>query len=366
MRTLVLLLAAAGLAVAAPAAGAAQASPWQVSLNVQSSGETLYAVDALSATDAWAGGETNASQTAFEHWNGTIWKAVKAAPVGSATYAQADGIKVLPGGEVWAVGGAEAGTFSGYQGVAEHSANGKTFTAQGLPAYSWLNAIDGTSSSNLWAGGSDQNLQPMIAHWNGTTWTTTYQLGGSSGGQILSIDAISATNVWAIGNTYTQKATRPLAVHWDGKTWTRVKLPGVGTWAIEGGIGSSSATNVWTAGWTSGDQVACVACAEMVDTLSGGAFKPRTLPAATTHEQLAGVATTGPANVWTVGSLWSANYRSLTNLLEHWNGNTWTRFGAPNVGSDDQMAAITTVPGAGNSFWAVGNSQQGGYILRCC
>jgi hypothetical protein len=329
----------------------------------QTTGVQLYAVDALSATDACAGGETHHGQPTFDHWNGSAWTPVKGAPVPNATDATISAIKVLPAG-VWAVGLWNSNYLQGGSFI-EHSVDGATFTLQRMPAYVDLNAIDGSSATNLWAAGSDsKNFQPVIAHWDGTAWKKSYTLA-VSGGQFLSIAYLASNDIWAIGSTYTGNpgTAHPLAVHWDGAAWKRVSFPGGGPNSVETSVAGTSATNVWTAGWISQDLETCIACHGLVDTLTGGRWQVANPPTAPIHRELNG---TGPANVWAVGSRLSVNYRDSHNLLDHWNGSSWTSFGGPNAGTWDQLDAITAVPGEANSFWAVGMTAAGSAILRCC
>lgn len=361
---LTLVLIAAGLLV--PAAAATTPDPWRaMTFKDQTTGVQLFAVDALSPTDAWAGGQTRHGQPAFDRWNGTSWTHVKGVPVPDTAQAGVESVKVLPAG-VWAVGDTEQSNLLP-GAFLEYSTDGSAFTLRRMPAYAGLNAIDGSSATNLWAVGSNQNLQPVITHWDGTSWTKSYTLA-VSGGQFLSVVEIASNDVWAIGNTYTGNpgAAHPLAAHWDGHAWKRVGLPGAGPNSVENAVAGSSATNVWTAGWVSEDLETCINCHGLVDRLTGGAWAPENPPTAPIHRELYGISTTGPGDVWAVGSRLSANYRDSYNLLDHWNGSAWTSFGGPNVGTVNALNAVTAVPGDANSFWAVGTTARGSSILRCC
>ena len=290
---------------------------------------------------------------------------MKGVPVPNTVDAGVDGIKVLPAG-VWAVGDTEQDDFLPGAYV-EHSTGGSAFTLQRMPAYGGLNAIDGSSATNLWAVGSDHNSQPVITHWDGAGWKKSYTLP-DVGGQFLSVVEIASNDVWAIGNTYTGNpgTAHPLAAHWDGRGWKRVGLPGAGPNSVEDAVAGSSATNVWTAGYVTQDLEICIECHGLVDTLAGGGWAPHNPPTAPIHRQLYGIATTGLTNVWAVGTRSTADYRDSYNLLDHWNGSSWTSFGGPDVGTVSALDAITTVPGLANAFWAVGTTKQGSEILRCC
>lgn len=45
------------------------------------------------------------------------------------------------------------------------------------------------------------------------------------GGRLFSVDARSATDVWAVGMWNTDDAPKPLLMHWNGTSWSRVAAP---------------------------------------------------------------------------------------------------------------------------------------------
>jgi len=365
MKKLLATLSATAV-MAIPAGGAqAAANPWHtMTFKDQTTGVTLTAVDALSATDAWAGGENLDAQPSFDHWNGAGWVPVTGATVPNVDAAYIDGVKVFASA-VWAVGTwtedpASQGSF------VEHSTNGKTFTMQKLAAFA-LYGIDGASATNMFAVGTGTTNAPAtIWHYDGTSWKKSFSVTGARG-EFDSVAVVSASDAWAVGETTTDAgATVPLSAHWNGSKWTKVKLPGAGNAVFAMlGVAASSATNVWSAGFASADSDICSDCNAIADTLTGGAWTPNNPPSYTTVHELDAVATTGPSNVWAVGTRYTAGGDSY-NLLDHWNGSAWTSLGGPNAGTYNDLMGITSVPGQANSFWAVGPTADGSAILRCC
>jgi hypothetical protein len=73
---------------------------------------------------------------------------------------------------------------------------------------------------------------------------------GTGQNQLLGMTAISATDVWAVGD-YTNSLgyEQTLTEHWDGTSWSVVSSPNVGTgYNYLEGVAAVSANNVWAVG----------------------------------------------------------------------------------------------------------------------
>jgi hypothetical protein len=161
-------------------------------------GNELTAVAAVSATDAWAVGDSDNGQdnsrTLIEHWNGKAWKKV-ASPNPETGHEWQDylhGVAAISATDAWAVGYAEHG--------------------------------------DLPAGDSSTADVPIIEHWNGTRWKLVP--ASASPVDLDAVTAISARNVWAVGDLGTE--------HWNGKAWTRVSSPDLGKGFLYGVSASST------------------------------------------------------------------------------------------------------------------------------
>jgi hypothetical protein len=123
------------------------------------------------------------------------------------------------------------------------------------------------------------------------------------------IAAISANNVWAVGDDADNGAPsaqyRPLIEHWNGSSWSVVTSPMKGTSDFLNGIAAVSASNIWAVG------------------------NDRT-----------GLDPNGP----------------YYTFIEHWNGSAWKVFKSPSPGSQNDLAAAARVP-ATTSVWTVGFKQ---------
>jgi hypothetical protein len=72
---------------------------------------------------------------------------------------------------------------------------------------------------------------------------------------------------------------------------------------------------------------------------------------------LNGLAATGPSDVWTVGSDTNSSFTTTQGLIEHWNGQSWTR----STGAAGEPAGSTLVAVSadnGSDAWAVGYSRD--------
>lgn len=94
-----LVLGAAGVGVAS-----ASTPPQRGTPHVQKDyAGRLFAIDAFSATQAWAVGKAGDTMLAL-HWDGVTWVKVDAPEPVGATSIQFDGVTVIAPDDVWAVG----------------------------------------------------------------------------------------------------------------------------------------------------------------------------------------------------------------------------------------------------------------------
>lgn len=75
---------------------------------------------------------------------------------------------------------------------------------------------------DAWVG--DQTLQ----HWNGTMWSSEYNIDGNPApGLISSISGAASDDLWAAGNSNNDTS---FAAHWNGATWSLTSLPPAATY----------------------------------------------------------------------------------------------------------------------------------------
>jgi alpha-tubulin suppressor-like RCC1 family protein len=220
----------------------------------------------LSPGNVWAVGAINAQagtgeMTLVEHFNGKTWSVVPSPnpETGTGTTDELMGIAGTSPTDLWAVG-----TFGDDQFNAmlfEHF-NGKTWSFVPPPSENeeFGEAVTAISPDDAWAVG-DTASGTISAHWNGTAWsfvnTPVLMDGTAPFNELTGVTAVSADDVWASGyegNVDQQNLSDPYVLHWNGTAWSLTRVPNAGT---EGskllGITALSATGIWAAGQTGED-----------------------------------------------------------------------------------------------------------------
>ncbi|MDQ6693345.1 MAG: hypothetical protein M3014_02855 [Chloroflexota bacterium] len=277
----------------------------------------FFAIAAAGTNDVWATGyyldTFGVSQTLIEHWNGTAWSLVTSPNMGPYLDNELTTVDAPATNDVWT-----AGYYYSEQGVArtltEHW-NGTTWSIIASPNTGALDneiySISFAAASDVWAVGSyviangmGGVIKGLLEHWNGTAWSIVpYTPIGSFNNVFYGVDAVSTTDVWAVGASggYSSGA-RPLFEHWDGSSWTPVAGPANGS---------------------PGDVVYSV---EAI----------------------------GVNDVWAVGAGGRSN-APPQGLTEHWNGVAWSVVRSP-LGQQNGYASLMSVSAAdSNDLWAVGS-----------
>jgi hypothetical protein len=216
----------------------------------------LQSVAALTPANAWAVGNgrnpAGVSAPMVQHYDGTSWTEVPTPVTTAATLASVTAVSAT---DIWAVGHLSTA------GLAMHY-DGTSWTVSALPAPSgsaWqLSAVSADSASDVWATGyvtsADGSQHAIVEHFNGTSWSltqapdlgTSYVYNGFN-----TVLAISAANVWAIGQSSTGNQTSvPLVEHFDGATWTVQPAPSTGSNSDLSfdGLVTTGAGTLWAAG----------------------------------------------------------------------------------------------------------------------
>jgi hypothetical protein len=120
----------------------------------------------------------------------------------------------------------------------------------GSGALDQLTGVTTLSPTNAWASGYEYNANganfhvPYVLHWNGTTWTLTETPNqGGEGSLLRAITALSATDIWAVGQVQQLDGTiSTLTERFNGTTWAVVASPN------PGGVGNDSLDAVTSPG----------------------------------------------------------------------------------------------------------------------
>jgi hypothetical protein len=235
--------------------------------NVGETGDWLYGVAAVSPSEAWAVGttagpvDTYTSTTLIEQWTGSAWSMVPSPnpskdPIYGAN--QLYDVRAFAPDDVWAVGW--QWTPIGSAPLVERW-DGRKWRESPTPddEYRQLQALDGTSSSNIWAMGYsfnfDDGFQALTMHWDGRTWAVIPTPTLPDDIYLNDVAVVSATDVWAVGYSLPANLDiQPQFLHWDGAAWAVVPSPHLSsTYNYLQSIAAVSANRVWAAGYRTVD-----------------------------------------------------------------------------------------------------------------
>jgi hypothetical protein len=288
----------------------------------------MFGVSAISSNNVWAlasyADAQNVNHTSAARWNGSTWSLVPipTLPLGATLY----DLVAISGNDVWVVGSTSSQTtltmhWNGSQWSVIPSPNGD-------PAASRLNAVDASSSNNVWAVGSsafEDYGVGLAMRWDGIQWTlTTLPMKGTETA-LTEVAVTSPTSVWAGGYIYTP-ALDQILLYWDGTNWTSAISNDAG--AISG-IGVISLTDVWA----SVESYGAPAFPHFVH--SNGS---QWTTVSSQGLQLGEIEPISSNDIWAVAQ----------DARLHWDGTSWGRVDFPGA-SFSSLAAISS-----SDVWAVG------------
>jgi hypothetical protein len=213
-------------------------------------GNQLYATSGVSPNDVWAVGVQRLSNTTFEtplalHWNGTSWGAISP-PNPGVYWADLNGVVAIASNNVWAIGdylvSLPSASFPDgvVQGFAAHW-NGASWSIGATvnpSSLTFLFTIDADSATDIWAAGvvDSAGFITLVEHYNGTSWSTSPVLEHAGAGNafennfLFGVSAFSPTDVWVGGEYFdvdNSSLRTALAEHWNGTNWSFVTAPGL-------------------------------------------------------------------------------------------------------------------------------------------
>lgn len=131
-----------------------------------------------------------------------------------------------------------------------------------------LYGTDALGVDDIWAVGySTEGLhdEPLVEHNDGQGWSIvpTPDLGdGQFGSALLAVDAVTPTDVWAVGGY--NDGGDSLIMHWDGATWAVVAHPTPGTLQRLYGVAAVAPDHVWALGSRDRMRSRCTGTARLV------------------------------------------------------------------------------------------------------
>jgi hypothetical protein len=329
---------------------------------------SLSGVTTTSDTDAWAVGYCCAApnflgaKPIIDHWNGTAWSQASVPSTGYSTNSLT-AVSASSATDAWAVGRSEPQRYTWYP-MAMHW-NGTAWSV----STSFISALSGQlgvgvadiSPTDAYAvgGGLGSAHTGLVAQWNGTTWTrVTVPLpkNNNLGSDLGAISADGPNDVWIVG-TYlfevnpSDYANETYSLHWNGSSWKIVPMP------LEPGtnpnfeygfsaIQANSPTDVWAVGESY--NAATYTSSTLIEHYNGTKWSIVPSPSPGTNGTLTGVTTSNASNnVWAVGYYRPTGSSTSQTLTLNWNGSTWNTVASPNGSTGSSvLSSVATTPGA--------------------
>jgi len=299
----------------------------------------LFAAAASSPDDIWAVGES------VIHYDGTGFTAFQPAVNPGDTFGEFEGVVdfsptlAYAAGNVTDSSGVSNQVLEKWDGTQWSVETGPAFGANLFPN---LKAMTATSSSDIWAIGDllDNNvglLYYLFEHFNGTSWKATKIL--SNDAFLLGASADARSDAWAVGFKGPENdSSRTLAMHFDGSKWAAVKTPSVGSGANQlNAVLALAPNDVWAVGFSTPvappSQVATLNLIEHFDGTSWTIVPcPNEGPKSIYQSnRLFGITANSPKDIWAFGSFFAADGSGhQMTLLLHWNGVKWSLARSPN------------------------------------
>jgi len=212
---------------------------WAQVASPSPAGAVSFSVSAASPADAWAVGRYfRTSPSGFGsltlRWNGTKWAQV-ASPSPGAAGNELYGVSTVSPTDAWAVGESLATDPGSYRTLILRW-NGQAWTRVPSPdpgsSYTTLSGVSAISPDDAWAVGmysSNQGLtdSTLALRWNGKTWaqvpTPSPDPHNSGVNDVAGVSAVSATSAFAAGyadNAWTG-VNLSLILNWNGSKWSQ-------------------------------------------------------------------------------------------------------------------------------------------------
>jgi hypothetical protein len=288
---------------------------------------SLRAIDAIGSDDVWAVGthwldSPQETRSLIVHWNGTAWRVVDDGGLGHVQLTELDDVSMAAPDDVWAVGWDLSHGGTQVTSVFVHW-DGSAWQLVPAPVDGNFSAVTALGSGDVWIAGQVwPSLHRIILHWDGHAWSRS-----STPGYMASLDALSPDDVWAVGTESRHSPQTGVIEHWDGTAWTVIPSPQVGEdrGTFLTSVSAVSADDVWVVGQT-GDPKGFYG-PTWIEHWDGQEWSVVPSPSpGSAWNYLEDVSGDSAADAWAAGVF--SNHHDTNRgktLLLHWDGTTWTR-----------------------------------------
>ena len=316
---------------------------WQsVSLPALAPEWSLSSVAAVAADRAWAVGSSNgpmdelaSTRPLVEQWDGERWQVV---PVPMKAPGAFDAVSADAPDDVWAVGWwlpngtsrrrADAAT----RPLIAHW-DGHTWTITRLAGRrsDSLEQVVAVTSTDVWVAGPGLSMEgrPTVRHWDGAGWSAIRAPFGPHDPAFV-LAATSPTDAWAVGGILVRGHVKPISAHWDGHTWMIASTPEQNSDSALVDVQAVSSTNVWALGQSYYTKVthpaSCTPCTEVGSTFPIAIYEHwngqrwSLAPTSSPRMMFEG---SQSITVAPDGSAWAAGGCYWQDVVTHWNGHSW-------------------------------------------
>lgn len=333
--------------------------------NVGMSDNSLASVAGESETSIWAVGSVapdsnpDITQTLVQHFDGTRWSVIPSPNVGTQANAL-NGVTAL----------SERAIAVGFY-IDDH-----TFTTQSLierwDGHHWeiishphsgttdfLAATSAASLDDIWAVGyqtdAEGRFSTLTEHFDGRAWSIVPSPNpGSLSNQLYGVEALSTTDVWAVGGRVDAQAPdQALILHWTGDAWSVVAAPVDGALSTNlfAVAASSASSTVQAVGDAKSNRSGSRALVEEGNTH----WKIENAPSEGSNDNhLYGIDAKSSNVGWAVGSFMDPAGDMKTLVLAG-GLSGWSRVASPSpsgAGGDSVLGSVAVV--GANDAWAVG------------
>jgi hypothetical protein len=178
-------------------------------------------------------------------------------------YEEFQDVDVLSASSAWAVGQTEI-VGRPYDAALAMHWNGGSWTRVPVPEYgvdgAVLFGVAALSDKDVWATGYTKSLHAPVydhqlaIHWNGSRWrrfAVPVPADADGGAELRRVFALASNDVWAVGSYHRNPdgLLRTLIVHWDGSAWSLVPSPNVhGVHSVLSGVTATAPNAAWAVG----------------------------------------------------------------------------------------------------------------------
>jgi hypothetical protein len=332
---------------------------------------SLGAIAGSSSRDIWAVGDylpdakasnQDATLTFAEHYNGVKWTVVRT-PDRGPNFNSFYGLAAADG-EAWAVGEHLNSAFQD-RALVEVWSGGK-WHVPSIPQPGGLRDMlfgaAAPSKNDVWVVGDSEGanglFETLAEHWNGHTWRVVSTPDpGAAGNHLYAVHAVSADNVWAVGQRLGGASPgQGLVEHWNGHHWTVLPLPASVTSSVllDAVTATPDGRQVWVAG--EADSPKGGGKPLVGHWVAGSGWNIPHLPAVphgANWSNLYGLAIDG-GSVYVAGTFVNPATDNSDVLLLKETGGSWSVAGAPNAGGSGGADIPGGIANIAGELWMAG------------